>query len=155
MAAENAYNYGYAYGFEPAYAPEKQPVTQPEKQKKPGLKEVKKRQEDILRQRERTVNRRIAAITTIMCVFLALFAVVCDSFAQRDEAKKNLDTIKEEYVFVEAQNRELKVELNNLVSAENIDRIAVEQLGLVKVAAGNEIYLDNETGNKVIYSKDK
>ena len=45
----------------------------------------------------------------------------------------------------------MKVKLNNLVSAVNIDDIAVNRLGLVKVGAGNEIYLDTSDGNKVVY----
>ncbi len=153
MAAENAYKYNYAYGYEPAYAPERKPEVQPEK--KPDLKKVKKRKIDIDRQNERIVNKKLAKIVAVMCVFFALFAVVCNSFAARAQAKKDLDEIKEKYTFVEAQNRELKVELNNLISAENIDRIAVEKLGLVKVAPGNEIYMDENAENQVIYSRGK
>ncbi|MBQ8503880.1 MAG: cell division protein FtsL [Clostridia bacterium] len=155
MAAENAYKYEYAYGFDPAYAPERQPEKQPEKEKRPDLKTVKKRKEDIDKQNERVGNRKFFKIFVVLCVFFGLFAVVCDSFAMRDEAKKDLDILKDKYVFVEAENRELKVQLNNLISAENIDRIAVEKLGLVKVAAGNEIYLDDDSENQVIYSKGK
>jgi multidrug efflux pump subunit AcrA (membrane-fusion protein) len=70
-------------------------------------------------------------------------------------AKKNYEAAKTDYAFSQAKNRELKVQLNQLVSAENIDRIAVEQLGLVKVTSGNEIYLDTSDGNKVIFSQNK
>lgn len=153
MAAENAYKYNYAYGYEPSYAPERKPEVQPEK--KPDLKKVKKRKIDIDRQNERNVNRKLAKIVAVMCVFFALFAVVCNSFAARAQAKKDLDEIKEAYTFVEARNRELKVELNNLISAENIDRIAVEKLGLVKVDPGNEIYMDENAENHVIFSRCK
>ena len=43
----------------------------------------------------------------------------------------------------------------NLISAENIDKIAVEQLGLVKITSGNEIYLDDTQDNRVIFSQNK
>ena len=72
MAAENAYKYNYAYGYEPAYAPERKPEAQPEK--KPDLKKVRKRKIDIDRQNERNVNRKLAKIVAVMCVFFALFA---------------------------------------------------------------------------------
>ena len=153
MAAENAYD--YAYGFEPAYAPETSPVTQPEQEQKPELKKVKKRKIDIQRQNERATNVKLFKITANICSFLALYALVCSSFAARTEAKQALDAEKEKYIFCEAENRELKVQLNSIVSAENIDRIAVEKLGLVKVAAGDEIYLDTNSGNKVIYRQGK
>lgn len=151
MAAENAYDYNYAYGYEPAYAPERNPVAQPEQEKKPELKKVKKRKIDIQRHNERVTNIKLLKITVIICSFLALYALVCNSFAARTQAKQLLDEEKERYVLCEAENRELKVQMNNLVSTENIDRIAVEKLGLVKVASGDEVYLDTQSGNKVIY----
>ena len=153
MAAENAYKYNYAYGYEPAYAPERKPEVQPEK--RPDLKKVRKRKIDIDRQNERSVNRKLAKIVAVMCVFFTLFAVACNSFAERAQAKQDLDAIKQEYTFAQAQNRELNVKLNNLISAENIDRIAVEKLGLVKVAPGNEIYMDENAENHVVFSRGK
>ncbi len=155
MAAETAYKYDYAYGYEPAYVPEKAPVTLPEQEKKPELKKVKKTKKDIAKQNERATNRKMAVIVAVMCVFFAVFALACNSMATRESAKRSLDVIKEEYAFCETQNRELKVKLNKIISAENIDRIAVEKLGLVKVSSGNEIYFDSHTGNQVIYSKGK
>ncbi len=151
MAAENAYKYDYGYG----YAPQREPVALPEQENKPELKKVKKRKIDLLKQQERATNLKLLKIASVLCVFFALYAVVCNSFAMRADAKQNLEAVKEQYVFAEAQNRELKVQLNNLISTNNIDRIAVEKLGLVKVAAGSEIYLDTSEGNQVIFSGDK
>lgn len=155
MAAENAYKYDYAYGYEPAYKPEGTPSVLPEQEKKPELKKLRKTGRDIAIQNEKATNRKMAVIVAVMCVFFAVFALACNSMAERETAKRNLDEIKQEYSFCETQNRELKVKMNNLVSAENIDRIAVEKLGLVKASSANEIYLDSQSGNQVIYSKGK
>ncbi len=150
MAAERAYDY-YAYET----APKKKPVKLPEQEKKPELKKAKKTQQEMLIYKEKIANRKLMKIAAVVFSFLVLYAVVCDSFVAKDRARQNLEAAKDEYVFAQAKNRELKVQLNNLISAENIDKIAVEELGLVKVTAGNEIYLDTAHGNKVIFSQDK
>ncbi|MBR3816834.1 MAG: hypothetical protein IKJ27_08935 [Clostridia bacterium] len=148
MAAEKAYDY-YAYGAAPQRAPERVP----ENEKKPELRRVGKTQLEIRISSEKKANRRLVKIAAVVLSFLILYAVVCDSFVARDTARHTLDKTKEEYVFSEARNRELKVQLNSLVSAENIDRIATEELGLVKAAADSEVYLDTAGGNKVIFSE--
>ncbi len=150
MAAEKAYKlYDYAYET----APQIDPV--PRKEEKPELRKAKKTQLEIRTYNEKVTNRKLLKIAAVVFSFLILYAVACDSFVARDTAKQKLETAKDDYVFAVAKNRELKVQLNQLISAENIDRIAVEQLGLVKVTAGNEIYLDTADGNKVIFSQDK
>ena len=150
MAAERAYDY-YAYEA----APKREPVRKPDAEKKPELKRAKKTRREILIYNEKVVNRKLVKVAAVVFSFLVLYAVVCSSFIAKDTARRNLEQAKEEYVFSQAKNRELKGELNNLISAENIDRIAVEQLGLVKITAGNEIYLDNAQDNKVIFSQNK
>ena len=150
MAAERAYDY-YAYEA----APERVPVRLPDKEKKPELKKAKKTQKEILIYKEKKTNRQLARFAAVVLSFLVLYAVACNSFTAKDNARRELERAKEEYVFAQAKNKELKGELNNLISAENIDRIAVEELGLVKVAAGSEIYLDSAQGNKVIFSQNK
>lgn len=151
MAAENAYNYGYA----PAYAPERKPEAQPERKKETQVKKVRKTEQEARIYEERIGNRKSVKVFALIAVAFLLFAGAGHSKAMRDEAKRDLEQIKEEYVYVEACNRELKVQLNKIINAENIDQIAVEKLGLVKVAPGNEIYLDGDAENKVIYSKGK
>lgn len=150
MAAERAYDY-YAYET----APQREPVRKPDAEKKPELKRAKKTQQEILIYKEKMANRKLVKIAAVVFSFLVLYAVVCNSFVAKDTARRNLEKAKEEYVFAQAENRELKSELNNLISAENIDRIAVEQLGLVKVSQNNVIYLDADKDNEVIFSQNK
>ncbi len=150
MAAERAYDY-YAYET----APERVPVRLPDAEKKPELKRAKKTQEEILIYKEKIANRKLVKVAAVVLSFLVLYAVVCNSFIAKDTARRELEKAKEEYVFSQAENRELKSELNNLISAENIDRIAVEELGLVKVTPGSVIYLDADKDNEVIFSQNK
>ncbi len=150
MAAERAYDI-YADNT----VPKRQPVRKPDAEKKPELKRAKKTEQEILIYNEKQTNRKLMKIAAIVFSFLVLYAVACSSFAAKDTARRNLEQAKEEYVFSQAKNRELKSELNNLISAENIDKIAVEQLGLVKITSGNEIYLDDTQDNRVIFSQNK
>lgn len=150
MAAENAYKlYDVAYQAAPKLEPK------PQKEENGGLKKAEKTQQEIRTFNEKVTNRKFIKIAAVVFSFLILYAVACHSFVVRDTAKKNYEAAKTDYAFSQAKNRELKVQLNQLVSAENIDRIAVEQLGLVKVTSGNEIYLDTSDGNKVIFSQNK
>ena len=150
MAAENAYKlYDVAYET----APKLDPI--PEKDGKKSLKKAEKTQLEIRTYNEKVTNRKLLRIAAVVFSFLILYAVACDSFVARDTAKQEYEAAKSDYAFSQVKNRELKVQLNQLVSAENIDRIAVERLGLVKVTSGNEIYLDSSDGNKVIFSQNK
>lgn len=151
MAAERAYDY---YAYENA-APERVPVRLPDTEKKPEIKKAKKTRQEILIYNEKIANRKLVKVAAVVFSMLVLYAVVCSSFIAKDTARRNLEQAKEEYVFAQAENRELKSELNNLISAENIDRIAVEQLGLVKVSQNNVIYLDADKDNEVIFSQNK
>ena len=51
----------------------------------------------------------------------------------------------------QSENKELNARLTALATAENIDKYAVERLGLVKITADKEVYLDAETDNRTIY----
>lgn len=150
MAAERAYKYDMGYAV-----PERRPEIEKQPEKRPELRKVKKDKIEALISSEKATNRKLLKVTAFMSVILVMFAVVCNSFSVRDRARTRYENIQEDYVFSQSQNREMKVKLNNLVSAVNIDEIAVNRLGLVKATAGSEIYLDTSDGNKVILSQDK
>lgn len=148
MAAERAYKYDMGYAV-----PERRPDAEKQPEKKPELRKVKKDKIEVLISRERATNKKLMKVAAFLSVLLVMFAAVCNSYSVRDREKMKLDDLQEQYIFAQSENREIKVKLNNLVSAVNIDDIAVNRLGLVKVGAGNEIYLDTSDGNKVILSQ--
>ena len=49
----------------------------------------------------------------------------------------------------------LDQKLSKLICADNIDRIATQKLGLVKLADSGDSYVDLESGNQVIVSQSK
>lgn len=150
MATQRAYNYDRAYE---TTAPKKRP--EPKRARETELREVVKGQQIIRIQNEKKSNRIMIRVLALLLPAFMMFAIAEKSRAELTMAKNEYERVKEAYVFAQAKNRELHVELNNVIGAVNIDKIAVEELGLVKVTPGNEIYLDTVEGNKVIFSQDK
>ncbi|MBR5438028.1 MAG: hypothetical protein IKV21_03825 [Clostridia bacterium] len=151
MAAENAYKYDYGY----AYAMPAQPLEKEKKQQKVReLPEISKVQQSEAAQSKKATLQVMKA-AAVMAVVLMMFAAVCNSFIVKDRAKKRLDTANSQLVICQAENKELNAKLTALKSVENIDKFAVENLGLVKVTPENEIYLNSAKGNRVVLTQNE
>lgn len=150
MAAENAYKYDYGY-FNVSTA--SQPLEREERKRKTE----QQRQVSKVRQSQAAQARRsslqLARAVAVLAVTLAMFAGVLGSFIEREQAKDRLQAAKDELVICQAENKELNAKLTALKSVENIDKFAVETLGLVKVTPENEIYLSSDAGNRVLLTR--
>ncbi|MBR3948186.1 MAG: hypothetical protein IKJ70_02155 [Clostridia bacterium] len=146
MAAEYAYNYDYG---SPAVR-ENQAAPKREAQKRPEFKKYNSPLAERLAE-ERAATRKLLKIAAFLSAVIVVFAFAVNSFYQRDSAKRLLTEAENNYMLCQSENKELHAKLTALASAENIDRYAVEKLGLVKVTADKEVYLTAETGNKTIY----
>lgn len=145
--AENAYRYDFGYDANAAV----QPKAKPQVQKQPELKViVNPLAKEIAR--EKAVNAKAFKLATLLGAILVVMSVFCYSFVLMSDAQHKLTKIEEQYVMHEAKNIELKADLNSLVASADIERYAVEKLGLVKVSAENEIYSRSNSGNKIIFS---
>lgn len=149
MAAEYAYKYDYGY----SNAAPAQPLEREEKRRRAEQqRQINKVQQSEAAQGKKATLQVMKA-AAFLCVVLAMFAVACNSFIAKDKAKKRLDSANAQLVICQAENKELNARLTALKSVENIDKFAVEKLGLVKVTPENEIYLGSEKGNRVILSQ--
>ena len=146
MAAEYAYNYDYG---SPAVR-ENQAAPKREAQKRPEFKKYNSPLAERLA-KERAATRKLLKVAAFLSAVIVVFAFAVNSFYQRDSAKRLLTEAENNYMLCQSENKELHAKLTALASAENIDRYAVEKLGLVKVTADKEVYLTAETGNKTIY----
>lgn len=146
MAAENAYKYDYGYAAAPAQPLEKK------QQKQPELQRLTKVQPNA-KLLEKQANKQLLKIAAAFAGVILMFGLVCNSFCARDDAKRRLDAANEALVICQAENKELNAKLTALKSVENIDKFAVEKLGLVKVTPENEIYLNAGGGNQVVLSQ--
>jgi len=149
MAAEYAYKYDYGY----SNAAPAQPLER-EKRKQKTEQQInvnKVQQSEAAQGKKATLQLMRAA--AFLCVALAMFAVACNSFITKDKAKNRLEAANEKLVICQAENKELGAKLTALKSVENIDKFAVEKLGLVKVTPENEIYLGTDKGNRVVLAR--
>ncbi len=145
--AANAYKYDYGYDRNAALEPKKkeQPRVRPQFEVivNPLAKQIA---------REKEVNKLALKISAVFAVALVVFSVFCYSFVLISDKQHELSDFETKLLVHQTKNEELKAELNALVAGVDIDKYAVETLGLVKVSAENEVYLNKDTGNKIIYS---
>lgn len=146
MAAEYAYKYDYGL---PAVR-DNQALPKKELQRKPEFRKYNSPLAERLAE-ERAATRKLLKVAAFLSAVIVVFAFAVNSFYQRDAAKRSLTEAENNYMLCQSENKELHAKLTALASAENIDRYAVEKLGLVKVTADKEVYLEAETGNKTIY----
>lgn len=146
MAAENAYKYDYGYAA-PA-----QPLVKEEKDNKTEAQKLKVVENDV-KALEKKANVQVLKVAAVFAFVLVMFGLALNSFCARDAAKRRLDSANEKLLICQAENKELNAKLTALKSVENIDKFAVEKLGLVKVTPENEIYLNSGKGNKVVLSQ--
>lgn len=145
--AERAYKYDFGYDANAAV----QPKRQVEVKQQPELKViVNPLAKEIARERE--VNKMALKLSALMASLLVIMSVFCYSFVLMNDRQHTLTDMENELVIHQAKNTELKSELNSMVAGVDIERYAVEKLGLIKVSAENEVYIKGDTANKVVFS---
>lgn len=157
MSAQFAYDYRFepiGSTAAPVLEPNSNPVKKPEAKPGPELRRLKKRGPSA-RERERASLVVIAKGFAWMAFAIALLGVFCSSYAARTVSRLELQKAQTKLSMYQEETVVLKDKLSKLVSANNIDKIAVEKLGLVKVASANEVYLDTGRENKVVVSQSK
>jgi len=146
MAAEYAYKYDYG---SPAVK-ENQPLPKKEAQKRPEFKTYNSPLAKRLAE-ERAATQKVLKVASFLAAAVVAFSFATASFYEKDAAKRELDKANDFYMLCQSENKELNARLTALATAENIDKYAVERLGLVKITADKEVYLDAETDNRTIY----
>ena len=145
--AEIAYRYDFGYEANAAVQPKKQ--TEVERQ--PELKViVNPLAKEIARERE--VNKMAFKVSALMAAVLVVMSVFCYSFVLMNDRQHSLTDMENQLVIHQAKNDELKAELNSMVASVDIERYAIEKLGLIKVSSDNEVYLKGDTANKIVFS---
>ncbi len=145
--AERAYKYDFGYEANAAV----QPKRKAEVQSQPELKViVNPLAKEIARERE--VNKMAFKLSALMVCVLVIMSVFCYSFVLMNDKQHSLTDVKNELVIHQAKNEELKAELNSMVAGVDIEKYAVEKLGLIKVTPENEVYIKGDTANKIVFS---
>lgn len=156
MSAQFAYDYYFEPigSAAPVFEPERRREKAPEEQSGTELRRLKKRRPSAS-ERERASYVSVAKAFVWMAFAIALVGTFCNSLVARNVSRIELQNAQKEFAMYQEETVVLKDKLAKLVSANNIDKIAVEKLGLVKVASANEVYLDTGKENKVIVSQNR
>ncbi len=145
--AETAYKYDYGYDFNAATRPKKEQQTKAEPKfgviVNPLAKEIA---------REKEINKLAFKVSAILAAALVVLTAFCYSCVLISDARHSLASTQTDLLVHQTKNEELKAELNSLVASVDIEKYAVEKLGLIKVSAENEVYLMAQAENQVIYS---
>ncbi len=105
-----------------------------------------------LKQEKKTVIIRCVRTALAGTVLSALCFANIYGYCKCDIEDRKYDNLTEDYNMVQSDNTRLSMELNSMVSLEQIEKIAVEQLGLVKLSASDIEYVKIAKGNKVVVS---
>ena len=145
--AETAYKYDFGYDYNAAVQPQKETQTKAQPKLEVIVNPLAKQ---IAREKE--VNKLAIKVSAVIGAALIVFSVFCYSCVLISDARHLLADTESQLLIHQTKTEELRAELNSLVAGVDIDKYAVENLGLIKVSAENEVYLKNHTENKVIYS---
>ncbi len=136
------------YNFD-AFAPARK---REEKHSAPPLRKVeapKKNKAELKAESRRVISRTFKA--AVICITVSVLAFLnIYGYCQSDLADKEYKELQEKLEMVQSENTRLSMELNSMVSLEQIETVAVEKLGLVKLNAGDIEYVKIAEGSRVV-----
>lgn len=126
-------------------APKIYPETRRENRKKLRVdRKSNKKPDEVLEYEERTTRKQIIFVSAVVSIVLiALFAMLF-SYAQKNELNSDINTLKTELSFAQGENVTLNAKMENLISTSQIDKYAVEKLGMVKMETDQIRYINSE-----------
>ena len=148
MAAEFAYDFNTAL---PLQWPEEQ-VSEPKRELPQRQKKRQPISKEEIRKNSRLNNITVAKIFVVMALAIFVIGICVRSYEMKDTSLLNLSAATEKLERQKDRNIVLTDKLNKLATEDNIDRVA-SQLGLVKISRGSMIYVDTNSENKVVYSR--
>ena len=145
--AETAYKYDFGYEYNAATQPKKEQQTKAEPKFGVIINPLAEKMA-----REREVNKLAIKVSAVLAIALVVFTAFCYSCVLLSDARHDLANTKTDLYVHQTKNAELKTKLNSLVASVDIDKYAVEELGLIKVSSENTFYLNSKADNQVVYS---
>ncbi len=124
---------------------------QPQK-KQPQLKLLEKPRRTAQQIKEETsVNTRKAfKIVTIAVVLLMFMSALIYSRVQLDEINREISSVENKIELAQSDTVRLNNELNAVVSINNVEDFAANQLGMVKIQDYQVVYVDLSTDDSVV-----
>lgn len=147
MAQQNRNTYTYTYNknakvvsFNGSAAPKMKPAPQ----RKPDLKLVQKTKQTAAQVRQQTAadTKRAIKVMFISIAILMFMAVAIYSRVQLDEINREIKSVENKIELAESDSIKINNELNAIVSINNVEDYAANELGMVKVQDYQVVYVD-------------
>jgi hypothetical protein len=120
------------------------PKMKPAPQKRPALELVKKTRRTAEQVRQQTAEDT-KRIFTAMCIATAIFmfmAIAIFSRVQLDEINREISAVENKMELAKSDSIKINNELNAIVSINNVENYAANNLGMVKVQDYQVVYVD-------------
>lgn len=151
----SAYDYDFA-AFE-SNAARKLNVKENSYEERPRLYKLEAEPEQKSPAQMKAENRKarikVMRIAVVLTVLGSLFMTYIYASCQCDSIDRKIASLNTEYNMVCGQNTELEMKLNNMVSLDQIEKVAVEQLGLVKLNSSDIEFVRLAAEDKVLVTQ--
>ncbi len=120
------------------------PRMKPAPQKRPNLELVQKTRQTAAQVRQQTAadTKRAVKIMFISIAILMFMAVAIYSRVQLDEINREIKSVEKKIELAESDSIKINNELNSIVSINNVEDYAMNELGMVKVQDYQVVYVD-------------
>lgn len=145
MAQQNGNAYTYNRNAKIiAYNGSAAPKMKPAPQRKPNLELVQKTRRTAAQVRQQTAadTKRAIKVMFISIAILMFMAVAIYSRVQLDEINREIKSVEKKIELAESDSIKINNELNAIVSINNVEDYAANELGMVKVQDYQVVYVD-------------
>ncbi len=145
MAQQNRNAYTYNRNAKIiAYNSSAAPKMKPAPQKRPDLHLVEKTRKTAAQVREQTATdtRRAIKIMFIAVAILMFMAITIYSRVQLDEINREIKSVEKKIELAESDAIRIENDLNSIISINNVEEFAENELGMVKVQDYQVVYVD-------------
>lgn len=142
--AQYAFNYNDIYDD---YLVQAAPKTAPKKQQSPAptqpeLRRIGRTKQQVIKENQRKFKIALAKISLIAAAFIAVISMAVVSQGQVRAAEQRLAEVNAAYQLSLEENNNLKLQLDNILAKQDIDKIAKKQLGLQKIPEKRRFSVD-------------
>ena len=127
-----------------AYNSSAAPKLRPEPQRKPNLTLVQKTRKTAAQVRQQTTEdaRRAIKVMVVSVTILLFMVLAIYSRVQLDEINREINSVENQMELAKSDSVRINNELNALISINNVEDYAVNQLGMVKIQEHQVVYVD-------------
>lgn len=138
--AYNNYNNAKIIAYNSSAAPKMKPAPQ----RKPNLELVQKTRKTAAQVRQQTAadTKRAIKVMLVSIAVLMFMAMAIYSRVQLDEINREINSVENKIELAESDAIKINNELNAIVSIDNVEDYATNQLGMVKVQNYQVVYVD-------------